>query len=240
MVVSATSSAEHRRFLLSWSAAVIALAAVPLCFGYLHQSQAGEFTGVTYNTGDFNQYLTWIEQSRRGQWLFSDAYTLEPHRPVFFHPLLLILGKVAALTGLSSIACYHLEQLLGAMLLSEHAVSAAATIVQADDFYKPAHRHVFDAIQALYAAGRGVDPLTVAEELDRVGLLESVGGAATLVSLQAATPLSAPQPFFLSSSIIVRSIQHTPRAVNDPFHHTLCRCVRPIAIPDSLRHARNS
>jgi replicative DNA helicase len=80
------------------------------------------------------------------------------------------------------------QSLLGAMLLSEHAVSAVATVVQADDFYKPAHRHVFDAIQALYAAGRGVDPLTVAEELDRVGLLDSVGGAATLVSLQASTP----------------------------------------------------
>jgi replicative DNA helicase len=80
------------------------------------------------------------------------------------------------------------QSLLGAMLLSEHAVSAAAPIVQADDFYKPAHRHIFDAIQALYATGRGVDPLTVAEELDRVGLLESVGGAATLVTLQASTP----------------------------------------------------
>ena len=86
---------------------------------------------------------------------------------------------------------HHLEaeqSLLGAMLLSEHAVSAAATIVGADDFYKPAHRHIFDAIQALYASGRGVDPLTVAEELDRVGVLESVGGGATLLTLQANTP----------------------------------------------------
>ncbi len=80
------------------------------------------------------------------------------------------------------------QSLLGAMLLSEHAVSAAATIVGADDFYKPAHRHIFDAIQALYASGRGVDPLTVAEELDRVGVLESVGGGATLLTLQANTP----------------------------------------------------
>ncbi|MFZ4518433.1 MAG: replicative DNA helicase [Microthrixaceae bacterium] len=80
------------------------------------------------------------------------------------------------------------QSLLGAMLLSEHAVSAAATIVGADDFYKPAHRHIFDAVQALYATGRGVDPLTVAEELDRVGVLESVGGGAALLTLQANTP----------------------------------------------------
>ena len=80
------------------------------------------------------------------------------------------------------------QSLLGAMLLSEHAVSVSATMVQSDDFYKPAHRHIFEAIQSLYASGRGIDPLTVAEELDRAGLLDAVGGAATLVTLQANTP----------------------------------------------------
>ena len=80
------------------------------------------------------------------------------------------------------------QSLLGAMLLSEHAVSVSATMVQSDDFYKPAHRHIFEAIQSLYASGRGIDPLTVAEELDRANLLDAVGGAATLVTLQANTP----------------------------------------------------
>ncbi|MBM3661763.1 MAG: replicative DNA helicase [Actinobacteria bacterium] len=80
------------------------------------------------------------------------------------------------------------QSLLGAMLLAEHAISASSTIVQADDFYKPAHRHIFEAIQSLYGSGRGVDPLTVADELDRAGVLEAVGGPATLLSLQANTP----------------------------------------------------
>ncbi len=80
------------------------------------------------------------------------------------------------------------QSLLGAMLLSEHAISAVANIVTEDDFYKPAHRHVFAAIQSLYGAGQGVDPVTVADELDTAGVLEAVGGPATLVSLQARTP----------------------------------------------------
>lgn len=80
------------------------------------------------------------------------------------------------------------ESLLGAMLLSEQAISAVTGVVTADDFYRPAHRHVFDAIQSLYAAGQGVDPVTVADELDQAGVLESVGGPATLVTLQARTP----------------------------------------------------
>ncbi len=80
------------------------------------------------------------------------------------------------------------ESLLGAMLLSEQAISAVASVVTAEDFYRPAHRHIFDAIQALYGAGQAVDPVTVADELAQAGVLDAVGGPATLVSLQARTP----------------------------------------------------
>ncbi|MEZ5237711.1 MAG: replicative DNA helicase [Microthrixaceae bacterium] len=80
------------------------------------------------------------------------------------------------------------ESLLGAMLLSEHAVSTVSPIVSADDFYKPAHRHIFDTMQALALTGGGIDPVTVAEALDRLDLLEACGGTAALVSLQARTP----------------------------------------------------
>ncbi len=96
---------------------MIALAAGPLAFGYLHQPEDREFIGVTFNTNDFSQYMAWIEQSRRGQWLFGNAYTLENHQQVFFHPLLLLLGKAAALTGLPGIVFYHLAHLLGAVFL---------------------------------------------------------------------------------------------------------------------------
>jgi replicative DNA helicase len=81
--------------------------------------------------------------------------------------------------------------LLGAMLLSRDAIASAVEIVKADDFYKPAHGHVFDAILSLYGAGEPADPVTVAEELRRAGLLDAVGGTATLVSLQSATPATS-------------------------------------------------
>lgn len=74
------------------------------------------------------------------------------------------------------------------MLLSEHAVSTVSPIVSADDFYKPAHRHLYDTMQALAVAGEGIDPVTVAEELARVDLLEVCGGTAGLISLQSRTP----------------------------------------------------
>ena len=83
------------------------------------------------------------------------------------------------------------ESLLGAMLLSKDAIATAVELVDADDFYKPAHGHIFEAVASLFSAGEPVDPITVAEELNRAGLLDGVGGPATLVSLQASTPATS-------------------------------------------------
>ena len=80
------------------------------------------------------------------------------------------------------------ESLLGAMLLSRDAIAAAVETCSADDFYKPAHGHVFDAVCSLYAQGEPADPVTVADELRRADLLDAIGGPATLITLQANTP----------------------------------------------------
>ncbi len=80
------------------------------------------------------------------------------------------------------------QSVLGAMLLSREAIAEVVENLGADHFYKPAHGHVYEAMTALYGAGQPVDAVTVAEELERGGLLESVGGAASLISLQDRTP----------------------------------------------------
>lgn len=83
------------------------------------------------------------------------------------------------------------QSLLGAMLLSRDAIAAAVETCGVDDFYKPAHGHVFEAVCSLYGQGEPADPVTVADELSRAGLLEAVGGLPTLLSLQADTPATA-------------------------------------------------
>ncbi|HEX6568749.1 MAG TPA: replicative DNA helicase [Acidimicrobiales bacterium] len=89
----------------------------------------------------------------------------------------------------------HAEQsLLGAMMLEAEAIATAAGILRADDFYKPAHSHIYDAIHALYASGQPVDPVTVADELRRNGLLETVGGHQSLVDIMASTPATTNSP----------------------------------------------
>ena len=77
------------------------------------------------------------------------------------------------------------------MLLSRDAIAAALECCVAEDFYKPAHGHVFAAVTALYTRGEPADPVTVADELRRSGLLDDVGDASVLISLQVNTPSTA-------------------------------------------------
>lgn len=83
------------------------------------------------------------------------------------------------------------ESLLGAMLLSRDAISSAVEVCRVEDFYRPAHAHIFDAICSLYAQGEPADPVTVADELRRADLLEAAGGQGNLVALEANTPAIA-------------------------------------------------
>ena len=77
------------------------------------------------------------------------------------------------------------------MLLSRDAIADAIEVVSTENFYKPAHAHIFDAITTLYGAGEPADPVTVADELDRAGMLETIGGPAVLVNLQIDTPATS-------------------------------------------------
>src|SRR5258707_4728482 len=75
------------------------------------------------------------------------------------------------------------ESLLGAMMLSREAITAAVEArLEPVDFYKPAHGSIFEAAYGLHTRGEPVDPVTVAEELRRAGLLEQLCGSGTYVT----------------------------------------------------------
>ncbi len=72
---------------------------------------------------------------------------------------------------------------LGAMMMDADAVGQVIEILSPDDFYKPAHRKIFDAILALFDRNEPVDVATVKGELENVGQLDSVGGPAALIDI---------------------------------------------------------
>jgi replicative DNA helicase len=74
------------------------------------------------------------------------------------------------------------------MLLSNDATSVGIERCGTVDFYKPAHGHIFGAIEALFERGEAIDAVTVTDELKRSGLLEQVGDPSIFIALQANTP----------------------------------------------------
>lgn len=75
--------------------------------------------------------------------------------------------------------------LLGAMMLSEAARDAAGQITP-DDFYRPAHGHIFAAIRALTDEGHGIDAVTVIEQLGN--LIDDCGGPGEIAHLTSVAP----------------------------------------------------
>ena len=62
------------------------------------------------------------------------------------------------------------ESVLGALLLSREAIGTVSELgLVPDDFYRPAHRHIYDAVRSLYASAGPVDVVTVADELRELG-----------------------------------------------------------------------
>lgn len=80
---------------------------------------------------------------------------------------------------------------LGSMLLDKEAVYRAQEMLGSEDFYREAHRVVFEAVVHLVTKGEPVDIITVSEELKQRGMLEKIGGLSYLTTLANAVPTAA-------------------------------------------------
>ncbi|MEJ5997851.1 replicative DNA helicase [Corynebacterium sp. H130] len=80
---------------------------------------------------------------------------------------------------------------LGAMLMSMHAVEDVVEILTPDDFYHPRHQIIYKAIIELFTEGTEVDPLVVRGRLDRNNDLDRVGGAPYLYDIVSSVPTAA-------------------------------------------------
>jgi replicative DNA helicase len=83
------------------------------------------------------------------------------------------------------------QSVLGALLIDTTAWDQVADAVGAEDFYRPDHRLIFQALGELVATGRPGDVVTVSEQLERRGQLSEAGGLAYLGTLARDTPTAA-------------------------------------------------
>lgn len=85
---------------------------------------------------------------------------------------------------------------LGGMMLSKDAIADVVEILRVNDFYRPVHATIFDAILDLYGRGEPADAITVAGSLDSSGELSRIGGGPYLHTLISAVPTAANAAYY--------------------------------------------
>jgi replicative DNA helicase len=83
------------------------------------------------------------------------------------------------------------RSVLGAILIENRALSQAQEILTDADFYRQGHRTIFRLMSDLNERQAAIDLITLKEELERAGTLETVGGAPYVASLVDGVPRSA-------------------------------------------------
>ena len=80
---------------------------------------------------------------------------------------------------------------LGSILLDPLSIAKVLQFLHPEDFYRENNGQIYRAALDLFAGGEPIDNVTLASQLQSMGLLERVGGRATLASMQGSVPTAA-------------------------------------------------
>ncbi len=103
------------------------------------------------------------------------------------------MNDAAAQTSPLKIPPQNLEAeqaVLGSILLKEKAFGNVLELLNPDDFYRDAHRIIFEAMVTLFEKNEPHDLLTVSNLLRDSNQLEKIGGAAYLANLTSIVPVT--------------------------------------------------
>src|SRR4051794_32341405 len=80
------------------------------------------------------------------------------------------------------------QSVLGGILIDNQTFHKIVDVLSQEDFYRPAHARMFEAMCALVAKGEPVDVVTLTAKMKELGIYEEVGGAAYLAELLERVP----------------------------------------------------
>ena len=83
------------------------------------------------------------------------------------------------------------QAVLGAVLLDNTVLPQAIEVLRADDFHRPGHRRIYEAMLELFQKNDNIDLITTREILERNNQLDEAGGTAYLASLMDLVPSAA-------------------------------------------------
>lgn len=83
------------------------------------------------------------------------------------------------------------QSVLGAMMIEKNAIARVEEILRKEDFYREAHKIIFNAMLELSGRNEAVDMVTITEVLRRDNKLEDVGGISYITFLANTVPTAA-------------------------------------------------
>ena len=114
------------------------------------------------------------------------------------------------------------KAVLGSMLLSHEAIDEVADILSARHFYGDAHRRVAESIFRLSETTLGgIDPVTVAEDLEKHKQLEDAGGVPFLSQLLEAVPHAGNARYYakiVRDKFVQRTLRETCSSILRDIH----------------------
>ncbi len=108
------------------------------------------------------------------------------------------------------------KSVLGAVLISNDAFNHAAELIDSHDFFRDAHRRIFDKMVALSLRGVAIDFITLKDELAKAGELDEVGGPAYIASLADGVPRSTNVEYYariVKEKATLRNLIHSANKI---------------------------
>jgi replicative DNA helicase len=100
---------------------------------------------------------------------------------------------------------------LGSIIIDPEAIVQVSDFLRADDFYRDAHRTIYEVILRLFEEHEPADFITICDELERSNKLEEVGGASYITSLINQVPTSGNVEYYgriVERTSILRRLIH--------------------------------
>lgn len=83
------------------------------------------------------------------------------------------------------------QSILGSILLDKDAIITVAETISPSDFYKDAHRIIYESMMSLNNRNEPIDMITLTDELRKRGYLDDIGGVTYLTSLSTIVPTTS-------------------------------------------------
>jgi replicative DNA helicase len=83
------------------------------------------------------------------------------------------------------------QALLGSLLIDKEAIIKIGDVIRPEDFYKEAHRVIYETMIELYEQRDPIDILSLSNRLEELSQLEKIGGRSYIASLANSVPTAA-------------------------------------------------